>query len=603
MSGGDRFALRLPWMPGEPAHGYLKRVATRYGSSARALGARFGIDERGLTRGLGIERLAQLGRVEAAPMIAASPIVRARDRRVDLAGEQILLSDWSTSSRRWCAACLEGDAAAGQFGAYQRYWWDVASIAVCHVHSLRMSAACGWCGQLTTWADHTLDRCACGRRLAGTASVDATPAASAAFSRYIAGRVGASQIDRDHPVADRIPLFQLPKLTTRVGIALAGRWAPSPPEATDLELEALRGAGLACLDDPGPPFLAALDKMIAGRDGRPAGLIGAYGWIYSHWLSFPDQDPTQLFAMTLREHAVANEVVSVEEPVLGLKNQDTLSLTGLANRLGMGFDRTRRIVLSQGVIGKSSRRGVALPIAEEAAQALVDARSNGMLVRDVGAMLGVGKRIVAELTDAKLLKRSTDGRYGRHEVEGFAQQLSRGSVPTGRIVSLTSLARSGAGTVAELCSEVLAGTLEAAPLSVKPVRLAEVGLASEQVAERRGGPPLTIRAIARRLGLREDVTSHLAETGVLSDTASSRPTPAGIGLFERDFVTTVELSRRCGLSSRGVWVILRNLDVVPAFGPPDCRQLIYRRSDAERALSSYMVAQGGMHAARNLALH
>lgn len=170
-------------------------------------------------------------------------------------------------------------------------------------------------------------------------------------------------------------------------------------------------------------------------------------------------------------------------------------------------------------------------------------------------------------------------------------------------MSLTGLARSGAGYVAELCGAVVAGTLQAAPLAEKPVRLDEVGLASEQVASRRKGPPLTVRAIARRLGLREDVTSHLAGTGILSDDASPRPTLAGVGLFERDFVTTVELSRRCGLSSRRVWIILEDMDIVPAFGPPHCRQLIYRRPDAERALSAYLLTCGQHPVARISPLH
>ena len=579
-------------MPGEPAHGYLKRVATRYGTSAHALGARFGISERGLTRGVGIELLAQLGRIDAAAIITVSPIVRARDRRVDLAGEEILLSDWSTSSRRWCGACLAEDAVAGEFGPYQRYWWDINSIAVCPVHLLPMSAACGACGRPTKWQDCSLRRCACGRVLADVTKSDVVIASSAEFSRYLGRRVGVAASDVNHHVADRVPLFQLPKLVTRVGMALIGGWSQSPLEPTGIEMERLRSAGLACLNEPRQAFTAALDRTVMGRSARSAGLIGAYGWIYSHWLSFPDQDPTRLFASMLREHAVATGVVSVEEPVLGFANPGTLSLTGLADRLGLSFSRTKKIVLAQGSVGQASRRGVALPITEETANSLVDARSKEMLVRDVSATLGVGKRIVAELTQASLLTRSPAGLYSRAEVEQLAGRLSQSDKPVGRIVSLVGLARSGAGSVAELCVEVLAGTLQAVALTANPVKLADVGLVSNQVAGRRSGRPLTIRATARVLEMREDVTRYLAATGILSGSGSTRPTLGSVGSFKRDFVTTVELSRSSGLSSRRVWRILEGLNVSPAFGPPLCRQLIYQRSNAERTLFAHLIARG-----------
>jgi len=294
----------------------------------------------------------------------------------------------------------------------------------------------------------------------------------------------------------------------------------------------------------------------------------------------------------LREHAVANEVVSIEEPVLGAAGTEGVSLTSLAGRLGLGFERTKDMVVAHGGLSSAARRGVAAPVSPATVLEIVDARTGGMLVRDACATLGVGKRIVAEIADAALLHRTADGRFDRREVEGFAARLVKGSSPTGRLMPLTALARGGAGSVATLCGEVVSGRLLAAPLRHQPRRLDEIGLSCEQVAARRPGPPLTYRAIARRLGLREDVTRYLAGVGVLSDDASRRPTLGGLTMYERDFVTTVELSRRCGVSARRVWLVLKDLDVVPVFGPPDCRQLIYRRPDAERALSAYLSPRG-----------
>jgi hypothetical protein len=112
------------------------------------------------------------------------------------------------------------------------------------------------------------------------------------------------------------------------------------------------------------------------------------------------------------------------------------------------------------------------------------------------------------------------------------------------------------------------------------------GAASSRIAPERNQPQPSGGAIARKLGLREDVTRYLSNTGILSDREDGRPTPNGLGFFSRDFVTAIELGAQFEKSPRAAWLQLRDLGILPAFGPPTCRQIIYRRPDAERALSA-----------------
>lgn len=51
------------------------------------------------------------------------------------------------------------------------------------------------------------------------------------------------------------------------------------------------------------------------------------------------------------------------------------------------------------------------------------------------------------------------------------------------------------------------------------------------------------------------------------------------------------------------WFILEDLDVIPVFVPPQCRQLFYKRSEAERALSAYLLPRAQYPAACIPLLH
>lgn len=72
---------------------------------------------------------------------------------------------------------------------------------------------------------------------------------------------------------------------------------------------------------------------------------------------------------------------------------------------------------------------------------------------------------------------------------------------------------------------------------------------------------------------------QLAAMGLLSDTASTPPTAAGVELFVRDFVTPAELAGMSGMDVRTMHGLVEAAGVDRALGPPNRRQFFYRRRD------------------------
>ena len=86
-------------------------------------------------------------------------------RLVLLAGRHLLLDDWSTKSRRWCARCLDQartaallDGSRSSLGPWHRALWDVHSVAVRPTHRIVLSGRCHVCGRHQDFRRPSLDR-------------------------------------------------------------------------------------------------------------------------------------------------------------------------------------------------------------------------------------------------------------------------------------------------------------------------------------------------------------------------------------------------------------------------------------------------------------
>ena len=580
----SRFSLRQPYAPGEPAHGHLLRLSARYAVEPATLGSRWGFDIGDLVRGRGVLAFAAAAQADGDRMVATSPIVNTRARRVALGGEELMLGDWSLKVRRWCPMCFAVDAARGPFAPFQRNWWDVSSIGTCPVHLVLMLDSCPRCQSPTTWSEPRLARCACGQALA---EADATPIprSDAAAARYLAGRLGA--VAREPAAsADGISLAHLPGFIERLGAALCAGWSEHRPLRSGAERQSDMSAGLACLKNTFTGLGGALDIVAADRMGRPAGLCGAYGWIYTRWLSFAEQDRTggALIAV-LREHAVANRIITADEPVLGHAPGGGLSITALSGRLKVGYEKARRIVVSSDLVDGPLRRGVAARVRAADVAAVAVSLAGRIDGSKAASMLGVGRHVVYDLRDAGLVACDGYGTYFVDDIRTLPSRLARGVADRDDLVPLTSMAKSGAASVASLCAAIDANELSGRPLTSRPARLSEIGLVAADVRARWPGTALTVRGLAAQLRIHEDAVRQISALGMLSDNHAAAPTVNGLILFQRDFVTAGELGRRFGVSTRRARIWLDDLGVDRALGPPMCRQIFYKRAEAETTIA------------------
>lgn len=579
MPAGLAFSLRLPLRFGEPAHGLLLRLAERYRVQPARLGARWDLTLGGLARGVGLDAFASALDIDATTLAAWSPVVRTRARRVDLRGEELMLGDWSVTGRRWCPACFEEDALLGEHQAYHRAWWDVRSIGACPAHLVMLHSRCPACSTRTGWRRPSVARCRCGYAFAGARREPVLPY-EVAMTLTVAGRLGATADAQPH--AAEMPLSVLPAFALRLGAALNCPWSERRPVRLGLDAEKDMSTALACLHDPEPAFEEALARMSTGMAGRPAGLGGAYGWAYTRWLAFPDQDRTggRLLA-TMRAHAVANGIIGEDEPVLGRDRADGLAVTDIAARLGIGFDTAKAAVQAAWPGYATVRRGVAAAVPVAAVRDLERRGRDGVDGAAAARLLGCSRRIVRELRDLGVLE-AEEGRYDRAEVLGLPGRLASAKPVAQDLVPIVDMARGGGPPLARLCAAVLAGGIGSGLVDRDTFGLASVGVVAADVPNERRASDLSVRGIAARLGVHEEAVGHLVRLGLLSDGASIRPTAAGVALFERDFVTAAEVARGLGVDRRSVSSMLARLGIDRVLGPPECRQVFFRRRDVER---------------------
>ena len=538
----------------------------------------FGASLRDLTSGRRVALFADRAGLDAAEVVRASPLIRARSRTVELHGEVLQLGDWSLRSRRRCPICVQTDADdAGQIGipaewwATSRSWWDIRSIDVCPEHHVRMIDRCASCGSLHDWKSGLLV-CRCGATNGPRVCIEGDPA----FSRYVLGRLSLCHPTLV-PVLDGMALDEAVRTAELLGASRLP-WSPVKPKRTyaDEVTDRLQGLQLA-LDWPAG-LLKSLDELVAGYDQRPAqGLIAAYGWVYSEMcMGDVSQATSGLVAGVVREHAVRSGIIARDEDRLGGDVPETMTAKMAAKCLGYGYERTRRTLEQAGAIPTGSRRGVAFAL---------DPSAVGQLSRSEQrvppwALLSIGR------TQARKLLRDEGLRDAiRPDAAGQASALvgiiSSLAMPGDRQanVPLSAACRNMSVPLAAACRGILEGNvrvrLKGSEAGLRAVLVRQADLAPFRKPRDR----MTVEAIARESGLHHDAVRSLVRCGAFGETERGQVAAAAVRRFLDEHVTAAELSRDRNTSSTAIRRTLEKMGVVPAFGPPECRQLIYRRCD------------------------
>lgn len=587
--------LRLRTRLGEPPYGVILRLAARHREDhVPSFAASFGLSLRRLLAGHDSAKLAELAGVEAASLSWFTPRIDVRARSVDIAGERLLLNDWSTRRRRWCPACFAEDRASApkenlrvEFACWHRALWDVWSVHSCPIHQQRLVEVCSRCGETQDWRGPAVDRCSCNADLATTETAFATSAAD----RYTAGRLGF--IERTSlPLVDGLSLKEALPILERVGHgARAGycrhKRRPTVDEAVrDRDL----GAGIAA----GWPesFETILDQVLAQSraTGAPAGMIGAYGWIYGEWAvgSLPDGFAQELRG-TLQRHAVRHAVIAPDEPLFGAEATPSLNMKEAARLLGKGHAGVRRLLAAGGLIPAAARRGVSVPLAPEAVAEL-KARLDTLLDQgEVGARLGTAKGPTrAIIAEGLLVAVSGDGgppRYRMADVERLLSLL-RGDAQTysetpPSLMPLPQACRAKGIPLAKACRAVVDGELAICgiltdqpgfkgllvrPLDLHLRRPAALGVSVEVAAE--------------EIGIHHDAARWLVGQGELHRVGKGPRggiDPASVARFRERYMPGAEVAQHLATSPRAAVAMLAKSGIHPAFGPPACRQVLFER--------------------------
>ncbi|AWN42621.1 hypothetical protein DK389_21580 [Methylobacterium durans] len=596
--------LRVPEMTDEPAHGAMMRLAARHRRSGDTAGfaADCGLAFRAILRGGSAGEVACLAGFDPLALGLRSPLIDAARRTVELNGEFIALGDWSVTSRRWCPHCLADDARLAldrglppERLAHHRYWWDVRSVSGCVAHGVPLARSCRACGRNPGWAG-PVDRCRCGASLSSAPELGGRPPGPA--DRYLTERLLGSRAQAC--LVDPLTYQEAVRALERLGIAAQGRWSSRKPRPSASEASAYRNAGMELIADWQNGLRQALDRILAdgrSRGGRP-GLIGSYGWVYELWIGgLPDNGFGRMLKRALREHAVANGVISGRERALGwAPGTPLVDLTAATSSLGMGHRRARGLLLRHGMLSGGIRRSVAFPIDGARLTHLRETLGRTTDAKGLRMILGVGKAQAGRIVDTGLIASAgigtggaePEGRFEVAAAERFLRTLVVGapirrSTPSGSAM-LASACRSVGVPIEVACAGLQAGTLRATGVSPGRLSLATVMVRPADLRRLRKGDGLTVEEAAGQLGIHHEAARSLRRIGLLGQ---GRAGPRSlrrcdVDAFARRYMPASEAARLLGTSPRRASRIMAERGVAIAAGPPTCRQIFYLREDAQR---------------------
>ncbi len=595
-------ALRVPEMPGEPAHGTLMRLAARHRRPGDVAGfaADCGLSFRSVLRGGGADAVARLAGFDPLALGQRSPRVNAPGRTVDLGGQRIALGDWSTTNRRWCPHCLADDArlALGrglptERLAHHRFWWDVKSVFGCAVHGVPLAQTCAACGRGPGWAS-PVHRCPCGASLLPAAEANGCRPSPA--DHYLAGRL--TGIRSGTSLVDALTYRDAVRALERLGLVATGRWSARKPRLVGSDAAASRDAGMALLADWRHGLACALDQVLAegrARGGGP-GLIGSYGWVYELWIGvLPDHEFGRTLKSALRDHAVANGVIPERERALGGGPGGPLvDLATATSALGMGHARARAILGRGGMLPGGIRRSVAFPIDGAGLTRLREALDRTTDAKGLRAILGVGKAQARRIVEAGLVSLAGDGpgaTAGRFEVavaELFLRSLVKGvpvrrKLPHGSAM-LASACRSAGVPVEVACTGLREGDVRATGVAPGRPSLAAIMVRPADLRRLRKDDRLTVEEAAKALGIHHEAARSLRRLGLLGRVRPGRRSlrRGEVDAFARRYMPASEAARLLGTSPKRATRLMADRQVTVAAGPPTCRQTFYLRAEAQR---------------------
>jgi hypothetical protein len=178
----------------------------------------------------------------------------------------------------------------------------------------------------------------------------------------------------------------------------------------------------------------------------------------------------------------------------------------------------------------------------------------------IAELLDVGNPTAADVTEAVLARATV-------------------TVPDG-LVPLPVACRNMSVSLATACGGILSNRIRIARCGTVDEGLRAVLVRQSDLAGlREPGETLGVEAVARLGGIHHDAALRLVREGVFGPRTGDGVARDRVERFFAEHVTAVELARLKRTSSRSVLRTLAAAGIMPRFGPPECRQLIYLRAD------------------------
>lgn len=598
--------LRVRPQRGEPAHGLLYRLAARHRETdVAAFGRDWGLRLHEVFMGRAVDQVARLAGIEPTPLSYWTQRINASDRTVYLAGEELLLNDWTVRRRRWCDQCFREDrercrktGPSADGACWHRALWDVSSVGSCPIHMARLLEECSSCGRKPKWHEPSIDRCRCGADLAsGSARLPLLERSSAA--EYIAGRLGYYQRE-NIPLLDELSLKDVIANLEKLGRLAAIGFHRRPGRAQrdwdggyrDLGVDMMRGWPNA--------FDTALDQVLeqSRNIANGPGIIAAYGWVYTDWAT--TMAPS-LFADAiedrLRRHAIANGTISEGEVLFGKRATPTLNLTEAARLLGLGYRSARVRIEAEGLLALGSRRGVASSLSATRVQELRDELSDQCGLAEAAGMLGTGRGQVRALVTEGLLTlasdRGTKPNFKQSDIQKLFELLHQrhrsrkaGLAQHHDAQPLPRACQHQGVSLAAAVASVIGGKVPVVGVDDGATGLSQFLVLSSDVAALRSREAgLSNEAVAAQLAIHPEAVRDLRRLGFLVPMRGPVD-PESVQTFRRTFVAGTELALQLRTSPRAVSNNLGAWGLEPTVAPPSCRAVFFDRDRATAFLGA-----------------
>jgi hypothetical protein len=583
--------LRIRPKEFEPSHGAFLRLAARNGAKGIADFARaLQLKQSSIMAGHHQCEIAAMAGLDADDLAKWSISISRYTRLVQLGNEQIALGDWTISERHVCPHCIKQDTAAAVKLGIDANWfishrsiWDVGSVGACIHHRVALENRCTACGIKLSWSDPNIGKCRSGcdlGKLVGRNRI-------ADIDYYLAGRIGTYPKSHN-PNLDQLIYKHVVSFCDRLGIAAKGEFSVNKPRLTSKMRRKALCVGYGHTFDLAKSVPAILDRIVENSrlQHQKRGLMNSYGWIYTEW-AMSNKPYAELLLPLLLQHATRNGIISEGERRSGRPLQGLLSIHDICKERGSSFATVKRQLLELSLIPKGTRPGVRAAIQRPALESLeiLDA-AKSLGTRSVGSLLGVGRACARELCELGLLGSASNP--PRHsDVFDFITHLKRlcKKNPPEGLVTLREASRHRSIRLATLISEILHKRLKA--WAFHPANHASVidtilVNANSISGTRRLHMPLT--EAANLLNIHPEALGKLVKRGVIERQHGRGLDPNKVAEFGCRYMTIGILASRFKTSSKALKERLSKYGLEPAFGPPEIRQIIYRRAEAEALL-------------------